>query len=274
MTTTPNQTSERATPPFTYFGGKTSIADRIVDALPPHRHYVEPFAGSLAVLLAKPRAHFETVNDLDEHLVTFWRVLRDRGDELAYACSLTPHARHEHRDSYDLDVEDELELARRIWVRLSQGRGNTFRRTGSMSWTLNAYADRMFAAAERLAGVSLECRPALQLIDDYGQHPNVLLYVDPPYLGSVRAGGNEYRHEMRDEESHRELAAALLGCQAAVVLSHYPASLYDELYAGWHRVDVPAYTGNGGINGRNGGRTEVLWINRAPAAHLFSEATA
>ena len=65
-------------PPFAYFGGKTRIADQIVAALPPHRSYVEPFAGSCAVLLAKPRARIETVNDLDRELVTFWRVLRDR----------------------------------------------------------------------------------------------------------------------------------------------------------------------------------------------------
>jgi DNA adenine methylase len=47
-------------PPFTYFGGKTSIAPQIVRMLPAHEHYVEPFAGSLAVLLAKPQSLMET----------------------------------------------------------------------------------------------------------------------------------------------------------------------------------------------------------------------
>ena len=52
-------------PPFAYFGGKMKLAERIVSLLHPHDHYVEPFAGSLAVLLAKPRSAHETVNDLD-----------------------------------------------------------------------------------------------------------------------------------------------------------------------------------------------------------------
>ncbi|WP_426566405.1 DNA adenine methylase [Angustibacter sp. McL0619] len=273
-------------PPFAYYGGKTSIAERIVDALPEHRHYIEPFAGSLAVLLAKPRAQFETVNDLDEDLVTFWRVLRDRGDELATVCALTPHARAEHAASFDLDVAD-LERARRVWVRLSQGRGGMLRRTGwrfyrdaarrtgSMPWTLNAYVERMWDAVERLAGVSLECRPALQLIEDYGQHQSVLLYVDPPYLGTTRAWGNQYRHELRGDDEHRQLADLLRSCTASVVLSGYPSPLYDELYAGWSRIEIAAFTGQGGNTGRHGGRTEVLWSNRPIGhPHLFSEVTA
>ena len=56
---------EALKPPFTYFGGKLTLAERIAALLPPHQHYVEPFAGSLAVLLAKPPSPMETVNDLD-----------------------------------------------------------------------------------------------------------------------------------------------------------------------------------------------------------------
>jgi DNA adenine methylase len=261
-------------PPFAYYGGKTSLAERIVSLFPPHRHYVEPFAGSLAVLLAKPRSQFETVNDLDEDLVTFWRVLRERGDELATVCALTPHSRAEHAASFDLSIEDELERARRVWVRLSQGRGGMLRRTGwrfyrdaarrtgSMPWTLNSYVDRIWEATERLAGVSLECRPALRLIEDYGQHESVLLYVDPPYLGTTRGWGNQYQHEMRGEAEHRQLAEHLRACAAAVVLSGYHSPLYDELYGDWHRAEMAAYTGQGGSAGRGGERTEVLWSNR------------
>jgi DNA adenine methylase len=269
-------------PPFAYYGGKTTLAERIVDLLPDHRHYVEPFAGSLAVLLAKPRSQFETVNDLDGHLMTFWRVLRDRGPELSRVCALTPHSRAEHAASYDLDVDDELERARRIWVRLSQGRTGMLRRTGwrfyrdaarrtgSMPSTLNAYSDRVWDAAERLAGVSLECRPALQVISDYGQHESVLLYVDPPYLGSTRGWGNQYVHEMRSDDEHRALAQVLRACRAAVVVSGYHSPLYDEIYEGWDVVELATTTGNGGANRA---RTEVLWSNRRLGHdHLFRDA--
>lgn len=264
-------------PPFAYYGGKTTLAERIADLLPPHSHYVEPFAGSLAVLLAKPRSEMETVNDLDGDLMTFWRVLRDRPEDLARACALTPHSRAEHQAAYDLEASsDDLERARRVWVLLTQGRGGTLRRTGwrfyrdpagssySFPEYLAAYVERMDAASARLAGVSLEAREALEVLADYGRHPNVLLYVDPPYLASSRNSTN-YRHEMATDEQHARLLDAITECEATVVLSGYDSPLYRRKLDNWSRVEIQAWTGNGIRNGAtkaDGNRVEVLWSNR------------
>lgn len=274
--------------PMPYFGGKTNLAGRIVDLLPSHDHYVEPFAGSLAVLLAKPRSRMETVNDIDGDLMTFWRILRDRPEDLARVAALTPHSRGEHKAAYDLEACDDLERARRVWILLSQGRGSTLRRTGwryyakpagstySMPDYLGAYVQRMAPAASRLAGVSLECRDALDVIADYGRSPDVLLYVDPPYLGSERSAN--YRHEMTGEQEHRALAKALEASSATVILSGYPSQLYEDLYDGWHQTSLRAWTGNGIRNGAtkaDGDRVEVLWSNRLIGdPHLDFEAGA
>lgn len=74
--------AEYLKPPLSYFGGKTMVAPQIAALLPSHEHYVEPFAGSLAVLLAKPRSDHETVSDIDGDIMAFWRVLRDRPGDL------------------------------------------------------------------------------------------------------------------------------------------------------------------------------------------------
>src|SRR5437868_4884894 len=113
-------------PPIAYYGSKVRLAEQIAERLPAHTHYVEPFAGSLAVLLAKKPSRMETVNDIDGDLMNFWRVLRNRPEELFRVCSLTPHSRFEHDASYvDISALDELERARLVWVRLTQGRGGT-----------------------------------------------------------------------------------------------------------------------------------------------------
>lgn len=262
-------------PPISYFGGKAALADRIAALLPDHLHYVEPYGGSLSVLLAKPPARMETANDLDHQLQVFWKTLRDRPEDLARVCALTPHSRAENRLADERDGLDELELARRVWVKLSQGRDRTLRARASTGWKhyvypagssigmpayLDAYVERMAAVAERLHMVSLECMPALDLVAKYGAEPDVLLFVDPPYLGSTRDARNNYRHEMRTEAEHRQLAEALHAARAAVVVSGYGSDLYDrQLYPGWDRVSLAAFTGN--ANGDRS-RTEVLWSNR------------
>ena len=86
--------------PFPWFGGKSRAADLIWARFGDVPNYVEPFAGSLAVLLARPSAQkVETVNDLDCYLANFWRALQHDADAVArYADAPVNeadlHARH------------------------------------------------------------------------------------------------------------------------------------------------------------------------------------
>lgn len=62
--------------PFPWFGGKSRAAHLVWPAFGDVANYVEPFAGSLAVLLARPTPpRIETVNDLDCYLANFWRAV-------------------------------------------------------------------------------------------------------------------------------------------------------------------------------------------------------
>lgn len=105
-----------------YPGSKWSTADWIINHFPDHETYLEPFFGSGAVLFTKQRSQLETVNDLDVEIVNLFQVIRERPDELVYAIKFTPHSRQEYYNSYSMDGADELERARRLIVRLWQGR--------------------------------------------------------------------------------------------------------------------------------------------------------
>lgn len=249
-------------PPFPYYGGKQRIAEKIIATFPEHGHYIEPFAGGLSVLMAKERSKHETVNDLDGRLVNFWRVLRDKPEELYAACFLTPWSRAEQKESVN-DDGDEIESARRVFVLLTQGRGARLSNTGwrfvsdpasptSMSRYRDGYVSRLMPAAERLYGVTLESRDANAVIDTYGK-AGALLYVDPPYLYETRAGSG-YGVEMGEGHLHEELAERLNSTAAHVCLSGYDSALYDSLYAGWNRLEISA-------RANSGSRTEVVWMN-------------
>lgn len=73
-----------------YFGGKSTIADIVWQALDQPKHYIEPFFGSGAVLLARPgwhaSQHIETVNDADGMVCNVWRALQHNPDEVARWC--------------------------------------------------------------------------------------------------------------------------------------------------------------------------------------------
>jgi DNA adenine methylase len=86
--------------PFPYFGGKTRAAPLIWEALGDVPNLVEPFCGSLAVLLGRPHPpHIETVNDRDGFICNFWRAVQHDPDAVAHyadqpsnECDM--HARH------------------------------------------------------------------------------------------------------------------------------------------------------------------------------------
>lgn len=271
-------------PPIPYYGGKQRISHEIVATFPEHLHYVEPYAGGLSVLLAKAPSRIETINDLDGELITFWRVLRDHAEDLMRACTLTPHARGElalaREDKTGLS---DLEVARRVWSELAQGRAGRRTRTGwrfyvdgeststPIAGYLAAYIDRMPPAAARLLDVQIECKPALEVIGLYGRAESTLLYVDPPYLSSTRRN-LQYVHELHTEAEHAELAEALNQTAASVVLSGYPSPVYDRLYRDWNRHEIVASTQQ---SGESAARTEVLWMNFTPAQDAldFTEAS-
>ena len=97
--------------PFPWFGGKRRVADIVWAAMGPVDNYVEPFAGSLAVLLGRPDDRWatgaETVNDADSYLCNFWRALSSDPEQVAHFADLPVH-------------ECDL-LARHIWL-VNEGR--------------------------------------------------------------------------------------------------------------------------------------------------------
>jgi DNA adenine methylase len=266
-------------PPTQYFGAKGRLAPWIASLLPEHRTYVEPLGGSAAVLFAKPPSPTEVINDRDGDLVRLFRVLRDHGPELARALRLTPYARAELRAAtLDDPGLDELERARRVFVRLNMSISRTLGRQRGFAAAFNtngadhahkfaSLVDHLDAAAERLRRVIIEDRPALEVIAKYGA-PNAAIYCDPPYLATVRSAlakrrGADYACEYATQAEHRELARALHASPAAVLISGYPSPLYEDLYAGWWRiervVDKPSSLTSGGRAARG---VEVIWSNR------------
>ncbi len=112
----------------------------------------------------------------------------------------------------------------------------------------------LWAIVERLKLVQIECADAFMVIERF-DGPDVLFYLDPPYLHSVRAESKKaYQCEMTDED-HIRLAKVLRDIQGMAIVSGYPSELYDQLYSGWFKEQCVTLTQ------KSSRAHEVLWIS-------------
>lgn len=250
-------------PVLKYPGSKWNTAKWIISNMPRHSTYLEPYFGSGAVLLNKSPVKIETINDISGRVVNLFRVIREQPDELARAIYFTPWARDEYVVS-DKGEGNPVENARRFLIRCWMAFGAKI--DSKATWSQSIQADRrnnsrvrdwrrlpeaILAAADRLANVQIENRPALDVIRQYN-YPDVLIYCDPPYLRSTR---KLYPDEMTDAD-HKELLGILKKHKGPVMLSGYANELYDRELKSWRRETKKAIAELGKE------RTEILWVNR------------
>ena len=257
-----------------YPGAKWAIADWIIDKFPRHHSYLEPFFGSGAVLFKKSRSPIETINDLDGDVVNLFSWIRDDPERLARAIYWTPYSREVYEKAWAAQYTetDPFQRAYNFYIRMMMGHG--FRTTGEkVGWKNDvqgreaAYAtshwcqtsEAVFAAAERLRGVQIEHRPAVEVIRRFN-FPNVLIYADPPYMLGTRHG-KQYRCEMTDKD-HEELLAVIKAHAGPCMISGYDSPLYNAELKQWHRAEI------GALAQTATKRREVLWMNFEPPAQV------
>lgn len=276
--------------PFAWYGGKSRMAANIVPLLPPHKTYIEAFGGAAAVLFSKDPAVLEVYNDVDSGLVTFFRVLRDQPEALSRALRLTPYAREEFGISVQtwLEVEDELERARRWYVRCRQAFAGSsatvgwgYERTGaarggcrSRSFATSVDGLERFAARFRRVQVEhLDWRAVLERYDG----PSACFYLDPPYHPEARSRErhSSYAHELEGPD-HEDLVAAAIELRASVLISGYSHPSYEPLEgAGFERLEFRHTTTASRTLAGRGPRTEVIWrrlergIHESPRLFAF-----
>lgn len=274
------------TQPIKWHGGKHYLAARIIDLMPPHIHYCEPYAGGLSVLLRRdpddqrlwlpPHVGVsELVNDLHGELINFWRVLQDDEAFAAFQRKVEaiPLSRSEWDQAHGYDFRpDNCPVANAVafFVDARQSRSGLMKtftpptrartrrgRNGNVSEWLGA-VEGLADVHARLKLVFIENMPAVDLIRREDTK-NTLFYVDPPYLHETRTATKAYAHEM-SEADHGALLHTLLECRGKVMLSGYPSGLYTDVLAGWRRVDFDLPNNASGAKSKDR-ETECLWMN-------------
>lgn len=156
-------------------------------------------------------------------------------------------------------VQDDLERARRFYIRCWQSVGSSWKyqqrsKTYSSVHQWNR-TQQIWHVVERLKHAHIECDDAISVINRFDK-PDTLFYCDPPYVMSARRATKKpvYKQEMTDHQ-HIQLADKLKAIKGMAIVSGYPSDLYNDLYAGWKRLERQTTTNF------NHKATECLWIS-------------
>lgn len=262
--------------PLKWHGGKSYLATRIVAMMPPHIHYVEPYFGGGAVLLAKnPEGTSEVANDLNGALIEFWKVLADPNSFIKFSRRMqaTPFSESHWISAHDDNpIGSPVDAAGNFFILCRQSMSGRMKDFAPLSRTrvrrgMNEQASAWLNAVEGLAEVHKRLqrvvilnRDALEVIRQQDGE-DTLFYLDPPYLHETRASPDEYAHEMKAID-HEHLLIAISHIKGKFLLSGYDSELYrrfEEKY-GWNRAvfDLPNNSAGGDTKRR---MTEIVWSN-------------
>ena len=270
------------------------MVGKILPFFPRHRIYIEPFGGGASLLLAKPRSKEETYGDLDERLVNLFQVIKNPTlfDEFFTQAALTPFSRGE-RNRVRLapdEPPDAVSRALSTFILSRQSFGGLIDKTawglvtgtsvGGMAQSSHQWLSsiqRMRQVHRRLRYVDIRHGSWDDLSGLDG--PEVLWYLDPPYVPETRRDG-VYQHEMSLDD-HSTMLETINQYKGMVLLSGYPNELYERLEKTWTRFDfevkcfVVAKTKATGLQGEGAlesqKRTECLWLNPTAVAQLKKE---
>ena len=211
---------------FPYPGNKARHSKWILEHIPEHECYVELFGGAAGVLFNKPRSKIEVYNDLNGDIPHFFRVLRDRGDELQEWLRNVPYSRevHDKWGTAYFDGErsdDDIERAGRFFtLRYTNFGGDAESKCGFKSnfgirqnaSGFSNKVDGLNEFRERLRGVEIDCADAFEVIGRHDSNDTVF-YADPPYEGTE----NRYNSQNFD---HSKLAQKAKEIEAKIIISY------------------------------------------------------
>lgn len=250
--------------PFKWVGGKSRLRKHIIPIIPQHTCYVELFAGAAWVLFAKLPSKVEVLNDIDQELVNFFRVVKERPEELinSFEWELVSRAEFERLAKLDITQLNELQRAHRFYYIIMAGWGGELDYPRfQTSITDGGHGNRLIGALKflreriepihsRLKTVVIENLDWKTCFARYDR-PTTFMYLDPPYPNNKC----NYAYNMRSWDEHITLAHHLYSAKCKWILSSYNSPETHNLYKDYHIIPVQSFSG---MNAKKNSAERVL----------------
>lgn len=219
--------------PIVGIGAKNRLAKKIIELMPEHDMYIEPFGNTAGILIQKEKVLYEVYNDINSEVVNFFMVLRDKPIELYERCRSLPYSEElYHKYRLGKRPEDLIDRAVRFFY-LNRGSFLGTEGSGFKLGTLGRNAskeyrdalDRFYAVSSRFEGVEITNRDCRKIIRRYSNNENALMLCDVPYYGCK----NYYQNSFTIKD-HREVADLLKDVKGKVMVCHSRNYQIHKLY--------------------------------------------
>lgn len=252
---------------ITSIGGKNKLARRIIELMPEHSVYVEPFGNTASILLQKEPVQKEVYNDIHEEVVNFFSIIQTDPLALYNACTKLPYSEAVYREMLSSPVpEDSLQRAARFYYlsragfMASSGGKTGFRTNASDGRNFGKFyykeCERFYAISKRLQSVELLNRDFRKVIRAYSDSPEALILADPPYYD-----GTDYYQNDFTWRDHKDLAHLLASIKGKAMVLNSENERIHQLYTGlgFHfKVIRTKYTSRKSDVGEDGTRTRPI----------------
>jgi len=260
-----------------YYGGKQRIVHKLLQRIPEHKTYCEPFAGAASLFWAKPQRecaaqeeYRECLNDLWSELINFYRIVQNRDTFEGFLGILKhiPYSRALYNEYYPMDSDDPIMRAVETYYIIQNSFGSMCSRGAWGFGIIGSNHPREFVnnmqklignkdeILARLSHVYLDDIDAIVCLQRWDS-PQAFFYVDPPYFDTAQS----YRHQYTTE-TYAELCERLSCIEGKFMLSSYSNALADDY--GWYKdkflVSTTAVNGRDRI-AKNSARIECVYTN-------------
>ena len=214
--------------PLAYYGGKQRMSKMIIDLIPEHNHYIEPFFGGGAVFFSKRKAKKNTLNDYDNRIHRFWQTVQkpELNDYIEKRAKTFIMNDHEFRKADRIVNKDMLVSDNEFVFYLLVKSVFSFSGVLSCSRALNSAVDFYLKLKSTFSRLKETCikmqdcqvfnRDALEIVHIFRKKEDAFFYLDPPYPEAKQA----YKHKYSMSDFNR-LLQALIHIKGKFLLSCY-----------------------------------------------------
>lgn len=261
-----------ARPLIKWIGSKWRLSRLVLENIPPHLVYIEPFGGSAAVLFRKPRAPIELYNDANQELCNVFEVVQDRktSAELCRMLKYTPYSRAAVINAAKYQGDDKIKraycflvlshfsfnIAHAVFDKKPSFNMGIFGKGEPQTWA--NFRRHIPIIRQRLEGVTIENTNGLDIVEKYAQNKDALFFIDPPYYEATKERGVSYGVEFTKDD-HKKLLDIVSQARARVMITTYDNEMYKKALQGWN---VANYKNNSRhSSAKNKNRLELLYMN-------------